>query len=126
MPTGLGSRAKTAWKQLVSELDALNLVTVVDGYALEGAVVALDHARTADRAVERIQEEIGNLERSGAGSQGLQHLYYRLSMQNAASKKGWQQYKGFCVEFGLTPASRTRLAVGDTGVVIDAAEVLVS
>lgn len=126
MPQGMPERAKTLWKRLVFELDALNLITVVDGAALEGAVVAYAHATKADRAVERIQGDISKAERSGAGSEKLQHLYYRLSMQNAASKKAWTQYRSFCVEFGLTPSSRTRLTVGDTIQTIDTAEAMVS
>ena len=98
---------------MAPELDRLNLITMVDGSALEAACVAYAHAIMADRAIERLQDRIYH------GGKDVNINYNRLSLQNAVSKKAWQQFKSFCTEFGLTPASRSRLAVGDTGMVID-------
>ena len=129
-PSGLPAVSKRIWKTLAAELDRLNLLTVVDAMALEGVCVAYAHAIAADREIERLQREI----KSGTDEKRVKKLsaeelvveyrtininYNRLSLQNAVSKKAWQQVKSFCTEFGLTPASRSRLAVGDTGMVID-------
>ena len=129
-PSGLPATSKRIWKTLAAELDRLNLLTVVDALALEGVCVAYAHAIAADREIERLQREI----KSATDEKRVKKLsaeelvveyrtininYNRLSLQNAVSKKAWQQVKSFCGEFGLTPASRSRLAVGDTGMVID-------
>ena len=129
-PRGMPAVSRRIWKTLAAELDRLNLLTVVDAMALEGVCVAYAHAIAADREIERLQREI----KSGTDEKRVKKLsteelvaeyrtininYNRLSLQNAVSKKAWQQVKSFCTEFGLTPASRSRLAVGDTGMVID-------
>jgi len=129
-PRGLPTVAKRIWKTLAAELDRLNLLTVVDAMALEGVCVAYAHAIAADREIERLQAAIkGAASEKRAEKLTPEELveeyrevninYNRLSLQNAVSKKAWQQVKSFCGEFGLTPASRSRLAVGDTGMVID-------
>ena len=129
-PSGLPATSKRIWKTLAAELDRLNLLTVVDAMALEGVCVAYAHAIAADREIERLQREIKSLTGSDRPEDAspeeiadeYRHTninYNRLSLQNAVSKKAWQQVKGFCTEFGLTPASRSRLAVGDTGMVLD-------
>ena len=112
-PGHLPDVAKAIWSVLAPELDRLNLITAVDGTALEGFCTAYAHALLADRQIERLQYRIAH------GGKDVNINYNRLSLQNAVSKKAWQQVKSFCTEFGLTPASRSRLAVGDTGMVID-------
>jgi len=106
MPPGMPSAAQTLWKHLVPELEALGLLTLVDGGALEGACRAIAQGRAADKAIEKLQKRIGS-------GRSEEHDFYRLSILNAVSRKAWGQYRAFCIEFGLTPASRTRLAVED-------------
>jgi P27 family predicted phage terminase small subunit len=108
MPSGMPKPAQTLWRALTAELDRLNLLTVVDVTALEAACRAVAQARAADREIEKVQRKL-------ASGKAAKEAYYHLSILNATSKKAWQQYKAFATEFGLTPASRTRLAAGDTG-----------
>ncbi len=118
MPPGMPDRAKTLWRRLTTELDALNLITVVDGAALEGICRAYDQAVEADQIIKRCQREIRK-ELNTKGPVTASGWYQRLGVQNAISKKAWSQFKVLSIEFGLTPASRTRLSVGETGRVID-------
>lgn len=106
MPSGLSDWGRKIWRSLTDELDRLGLLTVVDHAALCGAVVGADQAHSADATINALQKRI----RSGKANQ--EH-YYRLSIMNSVSKKGWQQYAKFGTEFGLTPASRSRLAAAD-------------
>jgi P27 family predicted phage terminase small subunit len=101
-PEGLPADARRIWDEIVPELDRLNLLTMVDGVSLESACRGAANARAADAEVEKCMDKI----RAGEANQ---ETYYRLSMLNSVSKKGWQQWKTFATEFGLTPASRSRI-----------------
>ena len=89
-------------------MDRLNLLARVDATSLEAAVRGASQAREADRAIEELQDKVvkGTAE---------QVDYYRLSILNSVSRKGWQQWKSFATEFGLTPASRGKFALGIGG-----------
>src|SRR5687767_14404937 len=52
-PKGLPPMALALWRVLAAELDRLNVLTIVDGTALEGACMAVAQARAAD---ERLYE----------------------------------------------------------------------
>lgn len=116
IPTGLSEVAARVWGSLSEELDRLGLLTVIDGCALEAACRAYAGAVEADEIIAGLQGRIRN------GKRTDQKSFYRLSIMNAVSKKNWQQFKSFCTEFGLTPASRSKLAVGATGHQIDSLE----
>lgn len=103
VPSGLSTWARTVWTNVVEELDRLSLLTIVDHAAFEAAIRGADQAHGADQRIRLLLEKINR-------GKGEQEDYYRLSIMNSVSKKGWQQYKAFCTEFGMTPASRTRLA----------------
>lgn len=108
IPSGLSPWGKSLWMSLTDELDRLNLLTVVDHAALSAAVVGADQAHALDASINGLTKRI----RSGKAEQ---QDYYRLSILSSASKKGWQQFAKFATEFGLTPASRSRIAVDPTG-----------
>jgi P27 family predicted phage terminase small subunit len=113
-PKGLPPKARELWGLIVRELDRLGLISQVDGAALQGACIAYAHARWADRRIEECQRRLAGKKRGPKKGALL-----GLSIQNAASRKAWQQFRSFATEFGLTPASRSRLAVGATGREID-------
>lgn len=108
MPAGLPSIAQRIWKQIVPELDRLNLLAIVDSTSLEAAVRGASQGIVADRAVDKAQAKI-------ASGKAEQHDYYQLSILMAASRKAWTQWKSFATEFGLTPAARSRLQFSPGG-----------
>jgi P27 family predicted phage terminase small subunit len=111
MPIGMPAVAQRIWKSIAPELDKLNILARIDSTALEGACRGAAQAISADRAIEKLQTTINR-------GKAEQEHYYRLSIMNSVSKKGWQQWKSFCTEFGLTPASRGKLAAGDNGIAL--------
>lgn len=106
-PAGLSPWGRNLWDVCVNELDRLNLLTIADHGAFEAAVLGADTAREADQKIRKLLKKINR-------DKAEQEDYYRLSIMNSVSKKGWQQYKAFCTEFGMTPASRTRLSTDPT------------
>lgn len=101
--------AQRIWKSVAPELDQLNILAKIDATALEAACRGAAQALAADRGMEKLQAKINR-------GRGEQEDFYRLSILNSVSKKGWQQWKSFCTEFGLTPASRGKLAASDSGI----------
>lgn len=106
-PAHLKGAARRMWKLVAGELDALGLIAKVDGAALEGVCVAYCRAIEADRALA----EFGLTYSRGLPSGDLVHV---KRPEIAISRDSWAQVKSFCVEFGLTPVSRSRLSVGKT------------
>ena len=102
-PEELGEIGRKHWLEIVPELDRLNLLTLIDAGSLVGLCMAYEQGMTADRILKGIYE------RMTAGETQRNDLW-ELSVLNAASKKSWNQYKAFCTEFGLTPASRSKLS----------------
>jgi P27 family predicted phage terminase small subunit len=102
IPEQLGEVGRQHWAEIVPELDRLNLLTLVDAGSLTAMCLAWEQGLLADALLKGVYDHLT------AGIAGRDELW-QLSVLTAASKKAWQQYKGFCSEFGLTPASRCRL-----------------
>ncbi len=105
-PSWLARDAKAFWKRMVPELMRMRILTVVDGEAL--AAFCQTHARWREAeqflakhgSVYPIRDERGHVR------------YMQQFPQVSISRNLLHQLRGFYQEFGLTPASRTRIAVG--------------
>jgi P27 family predicted phage terminase small subunit len=98
MPEGLSKLAIGKWKSLVPELLALGVLTRVDGEALANLCTAYSHQRIAEKAIQRL------------GTAALDDEHGKLLKHWNDATKIMKQFE---VEFGLTPASRSRLNVND-------------
>lgn len=104
-PKHLKGLASATWDALVEEMDAIGLLQRVDSQALEAACVAYAQAVSAENAIAKhgmtysVVDQIGN---------EIPRKRPEVDVLNAA----WGRYRSFCTEFGLTPASRSRLGVG--------------
>lgn len=109
-PVHLRGRARAAWNLWAEELFVMNQDRRPDAMMLEGACVGYARAVEADLMVadeglivteSRIDDESGEV--------------IILKRKNhpaiAISRAAWNQVRSFCGEFGLSPVSRTRLAV---------------
>jgi len=115
-PKQLSPWAKKLWADVTEELDRLGLLTCVDGTSLEAAVRGADQGRWADVQVQRIKKLI-------AKGEAEQKDYYQLSILNSVSKKGWQQWKTFATEFGLSgPGSRSKIQLPEAARKVDPIE----
>lgn len=99
-PEWMPPAGRTEWERIVPELDRLNMLTLLDIGMLEGLCNAYARAIRADKEVE----ERGITFTTDKG----------FVVKNPAVGVGdaaWDRYKKFCAEFGLTPASRSRIQV---------------
>jgi len=98
-PEHLSGLAAEAWANWTADLAAMGLSKHPDAIMLEGACVAYARAVEADEMVRKEGLIVGGLEDPKA------HPAIGIS------EKSWRQVRSFCTEFGLTPSSRTRLAL---------------
>ena len=111
-PRHLKGRARAAWKFWSVELADMDLDRRPDAMMLEGACVNYGRAVEADLIVARdgmMVEESYVDKRSG--EKVILKIKYHPGI--TVSNSEWRQVRAFCSEFGLSPVSRTRLAVAD-------------
>lgn len=92
--------ARKEWHRLVPELERLGLLTIVDGAAL--AAYCQEWGRYVDAQHQ--------LARYGALMKPTASGYIQENPYATVARKALQAVKAFAAEFGLTPASRTRIA----------------
>jgi P27 family predicted phage terminase small subunit len=101
-PKFLSKEAKREWRRISRELLDLGLLTVVDRAAL--AAYCQCWARWAE-AEEKMGEE--DFVMLNTTDKGYKHVSPWFTVANAALK----QMRGYLSEFGLSPASRSRVTV---------------
>lgn len=100
-PAWLDLAAKKKWRQLVPELDRLNMLTIVDGDMLACFCVAWSEHLAATELLAKEGHIVKN-EVTGAIKP-----HPAIAMQRSA----WQALRSFGALFGLDPSSRARLDV---------------
>ena len=108
-PRHLRGRARAAWNFWKEELQVMELDSRPDAILLEGACVNYAKAVQADLLVlaggVTLEEPIMDSEGHQAG------VRIKRNPADVVSNRAWSLLKSFCSEFGLSPVSRTRLAV---------------
>lgn len=109
MPKGLGKVAAAEWRSIVPDLIQLGVLTKVDGKALAAYCHAFARWFQAEREVERhgiiVEEPILLM--------GEETGFVRLKKNPACnvSETAMKIMKSFLVEFGMTPAARSRVRI---------------
>jgi P27 family predicted phage terminase small subunit len=98
-PKGLTSAAKKEWKRISKDLYALGLLSNIDQVTL--AMYCQAWAHWLD-AVEKLEKE-GMIRYTEKGYP-IQNPYFSIV------NKSYQQIKGMLAEFGMSPASRSRIS----------------
>ena len=109
-PTHLQGRARKAWKFWSEELERMNMDCRPDAQMLEGACVAYE---AAVECYEIIQKQGRMVAKRILDPQTNTLVVAAIRPHPAVSQMNaaWVLLKMFCSEFGLSPVSRTRLAV---------------
>jgi P27 family predicted phage terminase small subunit len=113
-PAYLNGLARDRWAIWRADLEDLGLDYKCSAAELEGACVCYARAVMAEQMVDKHGLIIA-MERP-LDEQG-QPIGPRRMQANPAigiANKAWEQVRGFCSNFGLNPASRTRVKVEDT------------
>lgn len=102
-PPLLKREALEEWHRLAPELERLGLLTVVDGSALAAYCQAYRRWIQAERKVNREGLVLNAKSR-----------YAQAHPAMAVAQRSMQLMRAFAAEFGLTPASRSRISIGKT------------
>jgi P27 family predicted phage terminase small subunit len=124
-PSWLSAEAKAEWKRITPELDRLGVLTIVDRTALTAYCQAHAELYEASRllnsegriiTVDVFARESGEK----VGTRRVVHPAVRLQ------REAFRIIKQFLGEFGLTPASRTRLKSPPVGDAEDPLQALIN
>jgi P27 family predicted phage terminase small subunit len=102
-PSHLDKEARREWRRIVPELTVLGLLTRVDRAALAAYCVAYSRWITAEREVQRTGLTVVS-----------PNGYPQKSPHLAIADKALEQVRKFAAEFGLTPASRSKVTAAPT------------
>ncbi|PZN08636.1 MAG: phage terminase small subunit P27 family [Bacillota bacterium] len=99
-PSWLDKIAKREWKRVAGELEKLGLLTQVDMAALAAYCQAYSRWVQAEETIKRE----GLVVTTESGYQ-MPHPAVKIA------EKSMQLIRAFCIEFGLTPSARARMAL---------------
>lgn len=109
MPADLPKAAQEEWNRIIPELRALGVLSKIDRAALAAYCHAYARWFEAEREITKRGIVIDEFGCSDEGEQ-----FFLRSKKNPAvtiSESAMKLMKSFLVEFGMTPASRSRLAM---------------
>lgn len=101
-PSGLSADARSVWEELSSLLGAKRVVTKADGAALELLCVALARWRKLERFIAKRGRTYSS--ETVAGGKVI-----RPRPEVTMAAEAWREAQKMVIEFGLTPASRTKV-----------------
>lgn len=108
-PRNLGPIAKEEWGLIVEELASMNVIARVDRMALTLYVEAYERYRKAAETVEEKGETIFS-----------PNGYPQVAPWVTRMDKNLEVCRRFLIEFGLTPAARSRMALPTAKAAVDA------
>jgi P27 family predicted phage terminase small subunit len=103
-PRHLSDEAKKEWRRIVPELQAVGLITRIDRAGLALYCQAWGRWLEAEEALRKY----GVMVKSPSG-------FPMQSPYLAVANKTMEQMRGLLTEFGMSPASRTRISVQERG-----------
>jgi P27 family predicted phage terminase small subunit len=105
MPMHLSKLAKVAWRRLIPILSAMKVLTVADGDALGGYCSAITQWILSDAAIAKYGILTAELDESTGTS------ILRTNPAVRVRSDALRHMRSFESEFGLTPASRSKLSI---------------
>lgn len=120
MPLGLSAAAKEEWRAIVPQLLRLGVLSKIDGKALGGYCAAYARWLAAEFDVAKygltIEEPV--IDATTGKQRKLRGRFVVRLKKNPAistSNDAMKMMKSFLIEFGMTPAARTRLRMEKEG-----------
>ena len=101
-PAWLLPEAKNEWKRLSSALQAMGVLTMADVTAFSGYCQAYARWKEAEEFIT----QHGSIFKTPSG-------YVQQVPQVSIAQQNLKIMQSFCAEFGLTPASRSRIIAGE-------------
>ncbi len=111
-PDFLSRPAKAEWKRIVPELEAMGLLTKVDRTALAAYCQAYGRWYEAENKIKKLEKQLLDNNKDAADAYLLktQAGNVIISPLLSVANRCMEQMKSFMVEFGMTPACRSRIS----------------
>jgi len=110
MPAGLSAAAQAEWRAIVPELLTLGVLSVTDGKALAAYCHNFSRWMEAEEEIVRLGLVLEEAITIGEGETRIITGYkYKRNPAVTISNDAQKLMKSFLIEFGLTPASRSRV-----------------
>jgi len=113
-PSYLNKYAKKLWKSLAGELVEKCILTIVDIPALEVACELYGQYRLAHEAVFRPSDPDTGKKVKRSLAEYMEGRNSQTMPEYTAMTKAFGMFKAYLIEFGLTPASRSKLDIPKT------------
>lgn len=110
-PTWLEAEAKKEWRRLAPSLEAMGVLTTADLMAFAGYCQAYARWREAEEFISKH----GTIFQTPSG-------YVQQVPQVSIAQQNLKIMQSFCAEFGLTPASRSRIIAATGEGAVDEAD----
>jgi P27 family predicted phage terminase small subunit len=122
MPEGLSDAARAEWQRIVPELTTLGLLTVIDGSALaaycenyatwfEATLKIEEYGVITEVPIMKKIKVIGDDGKTVYLEEPTGYLALKKNPAVTVRNEAMKLMKSFLVEFGMTPASRSKLHV---------------
>jgi P27 family predicted phage terminase small subunit len=110
-PAHLSSHAKSEWKRIVPELEAMGIFSKIDRAALAAYCQAYGRWVDCELKIKEIQAEAIKNSKDSINAYLLKTQAGNVIINPllSVSNKALEQMRQFLTEFGLTPVSRTRI-----------------
>ena len=109
MPRGMPKAARREWVRICADLLKLGVLTIVDGKGLYAYCLAYADCEAAEKQCHKAgmwtEEPIVNKDGNVVGYKNKQAPWFAIKYV------ALKTMKAFLIEYGLTPASRTRLKI---------------
>lgn len=112
-PAWLDKEAKKMWKDLAPKLERLGLLTVIDGAALAAACQRWACFVDCEKIIQK-EGYVMEIERFDKQGNSI-GIYEQQRPEVSIGRQALADFRAFCTEFGMTPASRSRISVEDVG-----------
>ena len=100
-PSGMDTYARKAWERLVPVLEPLEMLTEADIETFTILCNAYGRYERSIRRLKKVEKQVDHLEDIDV-----------IRKAEVSVEKAEQAYRMLAIEFGLSPASRSRISVG--------------
>lgn len=112
-PDHLTDAAKVAWGRLTVLLDRMGVLTEADTYALERLCDVYAEILECRRIIARDGRTYTSIKMTGDYEDAVEQTLIKAHPAVAMLADADRRFKSYLVEFGLTPAARTKVTISD-------------
>jgi P27 family predicted phage terminase small subunit len=112
-PAHLSAEAKSEWRRITKHLEKLGLISEIDRAALAGYCTAWGDYVWAEQRIAALNAEAGDKTGERGRIWDTPSGYKQISVPMQIRNRALEMMAKFLVEFGMSPAARSRVTASD-------------